>query len=371
MTATLREPATTGAVTPTLVDGDIHTTFASGDELLKYLPRAWRRQQEMFGGWGFSGTNYPKDSPNAARVDSWPPAGGPPGSSLPFLREQLLDEWGIDVAINNPLFHSGRQRNPGYAAALATAVNEWQLGEWSGPEPRIKASICVAQEDGDAAAAEIERRASDPTFIQVLLVIRTSEPLGRRKYWKLYEAAARNNLPIGIHFGGHGGHPITGTGWPSYYLEDHTGMSQSFQGQLISLIYEGVFEQFPTLRICLIEGGFAWLPTLAWRMDAAWKKLRDEVPHLKRRPSEYIRDHIWLTTQPMEEPHTPEHFAQILRHGNLVDRLIFATDYPHWDFDAPNGSLPKTRLPDEFEQRLFYRNAIEFYGARLYPRASN
>ena len=48
--------------------------------------------------WSYSGTNYPKESPNAARVDSWPPEGGPPGSSLPFLKEQLLDEWGIDGA---------------------------------------------------------------------------------------------------------------------------------------------------------------------------------------------------------------------------------------------------------------------------------
>jgi len=370
MTATLRRPVTEQPVTPTLVDGDIHTTFASERDLLKYLPSRWHRHHEMFGRRSYSGTNYPKESPNAARIDSWPPEGGPPGSSLPFLRDQLLDEWGIDVAINNPLYHGSSHRNSDYSAALCRAINEWQIDTWTGPEPRIKASICVPQEDGALAAQEIDRLADDPRYVQVLLVIRGAEPLGRKKYWPIYEAAARHNLPVSIHFGGQGGHPITGTGWPSYYIEDHTGMAQSFQGQVISFIFEGVFERIPTLRVCLIEGGFAWLPPLLWRMDAAWKRMKEEVPHLKRLPSEYVHDHIWLTTQPMEEPHKPEHFVQLLRHGNLADRLIFATDYPHWDFDAPDQALPKTRLPEEFEQRLFFQNALDLYGPRLLAAGS-
>src|SRR5439155_776178 len=78
---------------------------------------------------------------------------------------------------------------------------------------------------------------------------------------------------------------------------------------------EGVFERFPTLKVVFIEGGFGWVPPLAWRLDAAWKKLKEEVPHLKRLPSEYIREHIWLTTQPMEEPQNPRHFVELLEQG--------------------------------------------------------
>ena len=52
----------------------------------------------------------------------------------------------------------------------------------------------------------------------------------------------------------------------------------------------------------MIEGGFAWLPALVWRLDRTVERMRGEVPHLKRKPSEYIREHIWVTTQPMEEP---------------------------------------------------------------------
>ena len=132
------------------------------------------------------------------------------------------------------------------------------------------------------AAAEIDRLGADARFVQVLLLARTHEPLGKRRFWKIYEAAVRNNLPVGIHFGGSGGSPFTGAGWPSYYLEDHGGMPQAFEAQLISLVCEGVFEQFPTLQIIFIESGFAWLPSLLWRLDRAWEKLGEEVPHLRK-----------------------------------------------------------------------------------------
>jgi predicted TIM-barrel fold metal-dependent hydrolase len=195
-----------------------------------------------------------------------------------------------------------------------------------------------------------------------MLGIRTSEPLGRRKYWPMFAAAVEHDLPIGIHFGSQGGNPITGAGWPSMYVEDHAGMSTAFQAQVISLICEGVFEQFPTLKIVLIEGGFAWVPPLAWRLDSAWRKLREEVPSLTRPPSEYFAEHFWLTTQPMEEPHQARYFVELLDQAPwLQDRLMFSTDYPHWDFDAPDEALPKVRLPAGFPEKLMAENARALY----------
>lgn len=67
----------------------------------------------------------------------------------------------------------------------------------------------------------------------------------------------------------------------------------------------------------------------------------------------------------------PERFVRLLRHGDLVNRLTFATEHPHWDFEAPTEALPKTRLPREFQQRLYLKNALDFYGPRLLPRASS
>ena len=109
--------------------------------------------------------------------------------------------------------------------------------------------------------------------------------------------------------------------------------------QLTSLVLEGIPERFPKLKIVFIEGGFGWIPSATWRMDQHFEKFRDEVPHLKRRPSEYIRDHVWWTTQPMEDPERRDHLFELIEWIGW-DKLLFATDYPHWDYDDPSRVLP-------------------------------
>jgi predicted TIM-barrel fold metal-dependent hydrolase len=359
MATTLTREQTRTRVKPAVIDGDIHNDMPSPQALLPFLPAEWRDYHARFGTFGYSATAYPRINPNAARHDAWPPEGGNPGSSLTFMREQLLDAWNIEYGILNcpdrcrgaptrPIRRSrpGDQRVAGRHLARSRAaparLARRPLRGWSArrrrDRPRRSRS---ALRPGVADRAH--RRA-----------------LGRRKYWPLYEAAVRNDLPIGIHFGGSGGFPFTGAGRPSYYIEDHAGMAQAFQSQVVSLVCEGVFEQFPTLKIVMIEGGFAWLPPLMWRLDAAYGRLRAETPHLKRLPSEYIREHFWITTQPMEEPTKPAQFHQLLDQLGMSDRLIFATDYPHWDFDAPDQAFP-VRLDPDLERRIMADNAKGLY----------
>jgi uncharacterized protein len=112
--------------------------------------------------------------------------------------------------------------------------------------------------------------------------------------------------------------------------------------------------------VVLIEAGFAWLPALKWRLDKIWNRLQDETPHLKRPPSEYIREHVWITTQPVEEPEPRKHLLDIIEWIGW-DKVLFATDYPHWDFDDPGRALP---LPftDDQRRKLFLDNARAVYG---------
>ncbi|MEM7130431.1 MAG: amidohydrolase family protein [Chloroflexota bacterium] len=349
-----------------VIDCDIHNYDGYGqkefdDIIVRYLEQKWQRHHEMIGRRGHAAGAFPRGFKNAARNDAWPPSGMPPGLDMKFVTGQLLDEWDMDYGILNPLAGPGTQLNIDYGSAYARAINDYQIAEWLEPEPRYRASMVVCEEDAEGAAREIHRLGNRDDFVQVLLLARTKEPLGRRKYWKIYEAAVEHSLPIGIHFGGNGGHPYTGGGWPSYYIEDHGGMSQSFQAQVTSFVCEGVFEHFPTLKVVVIEGGFAWLPSLAWRLDQSWTRLKEEVPYLKRKPSEYIADHIWLTTQPMEEPRQPHHFHQLLNQMNGGERLMFATDYPHWDFDSPARAVPLD-LPDNVRRNIMAENARNLYG---------
>jgi predicted TIM-barrel fold metal-dependent hydrolase len=357
-----------------IVDCDIHNAPVSESALLAYMPEQWRsggagggrlaaevaRQRETLGGRSYLGCEYPRATPRAARVDAWPPSGAPPASEVAFMREQLLDRFNIEYGVLTPMLGAGEHLDLEAGAALASAINDWQIAEWLEPEPRLRASINVAYEDGELAAREIHRHGDDPRFVQVLLLIRTAEPLGRRRYWPIYEAAVEHDLPVGIHYGGWSRGPITGTGFPSFYIEDNVGMATAFQDQVTSLVCEGVFERFPKLRVVLIEGGIAWIAPLMWRLDRAWRLLRSQAPRLARLPSEVIREHVWLTTQPIDEPRRARDFLVMLEQMRMNERIMFATDYPHWDFDSPERALP-SGLSESVRRAIMSANAHALY----------
>ncbi|HWL83913.1 MAG TPA: amidohydrolase family protein [Roseomonas sp.] len=366
MSLDLQEPRSAAPVAakPAIADCDIHPTLAQPRDILPWLPQRWQRHMEQYGvlpRHGYqSGPAYPKGQPDAARVDAWPP-GGRPGSDLGFMQRQHLDPNNVALGVLNVISPAaGAAQNLDFGAALARALNQWQVDQWTSRDSRLKGSVVVPYEDAQAAAAEIEHWAGHPDFVQVMLLSRTAEPLGQRRYWPLFAAAERAGLPIGVHAFGYGGYPVTAGGWPSYYIEEMVGHAQSCQALLTSMVLEGVFERFPGLKLVLIEAGFAWLPSLAWRLDKHWARLRDEVPHLTRPPSAYIREHVWASTQPMEEPEKRRHLHDVIDWIG-IDRLLFATDYPHWDYDDPEWSLP-VRLGDEARQDLFLRNALKLYG---------
>jgi hypothetical protein len=88
----------------------------------------------------------------------------------------------------------------------------------------------------------------------------------------------------------------TGSGWTPFCIVEHFAFSQAAQTAMVSMVFEGVFDAFPTLKVVLVEAGFAVMPAVAWRLDREWDHHRAEVPHLQRCPSECIRDDVWLTT---------------------------------------------------------------------------
>src|SRR5437870_7470905 len=175
MVDTLARPTSSRKTHRAVIDCDIHNAVAPADALLRYLSPEWREYEREIGGHLPSGRLYPKGTAAAARTDAWPPNGGPPGGDLPFLREQLLDTWGIEYGILNCLYGAGGQPNTRWGCAAATAVNDWQVDAWLDPEPRLRASIVVHPGDPEAAAREIHRCARDKRFVQVLLTCRTGE----------------------------------------------------------------------------------------------------------------------------------------------------------------------------------------------------
>jgi predicted TIM-barrel fold metal-dependent hydrolase len=127
-------------------------------------------------------------------------------------------------------------------------------------------------------------------------------------------------------------------------------------------LLEGVFEKFPALRFLFIEGGFDWLPHLMWRMDERYIGLRQQAPWLKRLPSEYVADHVRFTTQPMSAAKKEEHLLQIFDMMDAENILMFASDYPHWDFDEPS-ILPK-KLSETAKKKILHDNAAQFFNLK-------
>jgi predicted TIM-barrel fold metal-dependent hydrolase len=202
-----------------------------------------------------------------------------------------------------------------------------------------------------------------PGIVQVLMPSGARIPYGQRFYNPIYQAAVEHNLPVAIHPGTEGvgiSGPPTAAGYPTSYLEWHTGLVGSYLAHMVSLITEGTFIKFPTLKFVLIEGGVSWVPPIMWRFDKNWKALRATTPWLDRRPSEIITDHIMLTTQPVEEPDDPKQLHAMLDMFDAEKMLMFSTDFPHWDGDTPDFAA--RWIPDKLRPRVMGGLATELYG---------
>ena len=294
---------------------------------------------------------------------AWPPNGGPPGSDLAFLQEQLLDRYGVEHGMLHLLSPTGMdQRNQEFGAAICRAVNEWQVAP-SGPAaiPACTPPSLSRARTPQAAVAEIEHWAGHPGFAQVAMVSHTIEPLGRRRYWPIYEAAAAHGLPIGLHTSGFNGHAVTPAGWPSFYVEEQHEVAISQQAVAVSLVTEGVFARIPALSVVIVEAGFAWVPSVAWRLDRAWERgCATRSPISSARPPSTCASTSGSPPSPSTSRSAPSDLRAILDWIGW-DRILFATDYPHWDMDNPEFAFKLRMYPDE--QRMIYGdNARRVYG---------
>ncbi|GCF10838.1 amidohydrolase family protein [Dictyobacter arantiisoli] len=346
--------------TDPIIDLDVHETFTSWNELLPYLKNPWRKLLEQgawtppsfpFAYWTGHGLN---------RADSHPADGTPAGSNFELFREQVLDQYPIEYAVLTGQFMPGDLESQyEFASALGSAYNDWVLEHWVARDPRIKTSIHVAPQDPQAAAREIHRLGDHPGVVQVML------PIGNRAYGDpfyhpIFEAAQQHNLVIAMH---HADPLRSALGKGRYYIEWHVNVPQGAMSEVTSLVINGVFDKFPALQFTIVESGWSWLPHLLWRLDQNYRSLYHEIPWVKQLPSKYIRERIKFSTQPTED-FSAANWLRLIEMLETDRMLVFSTDYPHWDFDAPQESIPR-ELPDELRRRIFYKNARELYGKKL------
>ncbi|ANE46083.1 amidohydrolase [Paenibacillus swuensis] len=348
-----------------IFDCDVHHCRRTSQDLLPYLQEPWKTEVAKYGERHLASGILQQEG--GMRWDSVPPDGSAPGSNPTFLKTQLLDKYNYTYALlTGTGHHITGIPDPDYAQAVCSAYNDHTMEHWLPQDKRFKMALWVAHQDPHLAAREIDRLGDHPDVIAVWFSSTSKIPFGNRFYHPIYEAAQRKGLPIGIH-PGQGGAMMaqaspTAAGMARTYLEWHVCVPQIYMAHLTNLILEGTFEKFPQLQFFLVEGGFAWLPHLLWRMDSHFKGLRQQAPYLKRLPSEYIADHVRLTTQPLEEPKKEEHLIQLFDMIDAENILMYASDYPHWDFDEPN-ILPR-KLSETAKQKILFDNAANFFGLK-------
>lgn len=341
----------------TLIDTDIHERVLYKD-LVNYLDDPWRRyitdcdwKQEK---------HLPYTQPAVAgvdRADARIPDGRPAGTDLNFMRAQLLDTCGHRYGILTGALDPSPSSMHGWyemATALARAYNDWEIENWLDCDDRLYGSVHISAHDPQLAVREIDRVGPHPKMVQVLLPM-DDILWGDPYYHPIFEAAQRHRLAIGMH---HNEPPVYYGRFPRYFIEWHTLIPTAHMIQVTNMVFNGVFEKYPDLKLLMIEGGFTFVPHLMRKMDEQYKALRHEVPWIKRMPSDIIRDHVRFTTQPMEEMNTEELLRIIAQIGS-EDLICFSTDYPHWDYDSPTQALP--RLNESLRRKIFTDNALSMY----------
>lgn len=340
------------------IDCDLHPTVPAMAALFPYLDEHWRDTAVRRGFTELVTIAYPNRSPLSVRAD-WRDAAGNGATTPERLADQALAPFGTSIGILNCLYGAQVPFSDAIAAAFCRAVNDWIAHEWLDRDPRLRASIVVPMLSAERAVEEIEHRAADHRFVQVLLLVGSELPLGRQQNWPIYAAAERHGLPVGIHAGSTYRHPVTPVGWPSYVSEDYVNQAPAFQSQLSSLLAEGVFSKFPDLTVVLIESGTSWLPAYLWRLTKFWKGLRSEVPWVADPPIGVVRERVRLTLQPFDAPPQRDTMMRLMDHIGSDQILLFSTDYPHWQFDG-TAAIP-VGLDPVLERKIMVENPRNTY----------
>lgn len=353
-----------------IVDCDVHPMLPPGKPLMEYVPNDWKLALQHVN-MGYEKLDGPRfNKPHATnRVDATPPGGGAPGSDPEFMIKHMFEPRNVLYATLLPYQAGGLSAwaNADEAAIWARAFNQYFADHWL-YDSRFKQAMVVSPHDPIAAAEEIHRHAGTPGVVAVWIPL-INILLGKRYFNPIFEAASEYGLPIMLHGtgGSFQGSPQKAGGLPSTFAEIYGSIALGGLGitTLSSLIFEGVFERFPALKVIFVEMGFAWVGPALWKMDRSWQSFRVQVPWCKRPPSEYVADHVRFTTQPADEPADREQLLNAVRAMHGERTLLLSSDYPHWDGDNPK--LLFAGFPEDLKRRIFQENALETFGPELLP----
>ncbi len=283
---------------------------------------------------------------------------GPSGYPFPNDWLEALDWGNLEMTFLFPtvLLTYGTIWDPDYLKALTYAYNCWVADEWLSVSPKLKAVSLVPLTDVDAATKEMRRTVAESGFSGVMLPAVGFGGYGERRYDPFYEEAQAMGCLLAVHGGT--------SEYMKYtkFIQRHTtAFPISNMLQTVHMVYGGVFERFPTLKVGYLETGCTWVPFFLDRMDEEWEKRGWlETPDCKRKPSEYLKsDRVWYHAEPSESlvPQAVDILGE--------DTLFYASDWPHWDNEYPESVehfWTRYDLSEEVKRKILRDNSLAMYG---------
>ncbi|MFQ5545527.1 MAG: amidohydrolase family protein [Acidiferrobacterales bacterium] len=284
----------------------------------------------------------------------------------PELRLKDQDRDGIQAEVLYGILGASiRLNDPEAATEVISIYNEW-LADFCETHPdRFAGIACIPNHSINSAQDEIKRVAGRGAVrgLEVPLQV-DMKPLWD-PYWEpLWAAVNESGLPLHFHTVG-GGPPDTSsypplvqrTAWAVYI----TGFQIQMAHVLMSIIYAGVLERYPNLKLVIGESGIGWIPYLLEHMDLEWEDQFKDLT-LTMRPSEYWYRQCKATYQ------SDKVGIKLLDHLG-VDNIMWGSDFPH-----PDGVWPDSQefiqaevghLPENVRYKIVCENAAKLYGFRL------
>src|ERR1700684_1853643 len=275
------------------------------------------------------------------------------------LVQRAMDSMGIDymVVFPTPMLVLGMHPQIEMEVVIGNAFNKWLTEEILPQDPRIKAMLYLPFNHPEACVKTVETYANTPGVIGYSVTSTGSRAVNKESDMPLYAAIQATGKPLAFHSGFH---------WGDQSMQQ---CNRFISMHAISFVYyniihmtnwiiNGLPERFPKLKVIWIESGLAWVPFLMQRLDNEYMMRSSEVPLLKRKPSDYIRE-MFFSSQPLERSNI-ELTEATFKAMKAETQLLFASDWPHWDFDLPNSITTLPFLSEEAK-----RNILGFNSARL------
>jgi uncharacterized protein len=274
------------------------------------------------------------------------------------LTRRWMDAMGIDnvCLFPTPMLGLPFTPRPEVEVAMSRAYNRWLIETVLSEEPRIKSSLYLPMSDPEAAYKMVQDFGDKKGVVGFTIIASSLRPVTDNLYAKTYAAIEERGLPLVFHAG------LTWGGNQNFtlcrrFMAVHA-LSFSFSNilHMTNWLCDGMPERFPRLKTVWVEAGLAWIPFLMQRLDNEYMMRSSEVPNLKKRPSDYMRE-MYFSSQPMEAVENREALEVTFKMMKAETQLLYSSDYPHWDMDLPSVIYDLPFLSEQAKRNILGGNA--------------